>query len=120
MSAPIARVNGLVDGEARAFEADVQGLRRECVLLRVGGELHAFVNTCAHRRQPVVVDRHPVREDGTIECEAHGAVYDARSGECIEGPCEGARLRAVALRLEGDDVFAADDPVDDSGYASGE
>lgn len=118
MPLPIARVEELVPGGAVEFEAEVQGLRRSCVLLRIGDEIRAFVNVCAHRRQPVVVDAQPVRADGTIECEAHGAVYDARTGECREGPCVGARLLAVPLAFEAGEVFAADDPVDDSAYAA--
>jgi nitrite reductase/ring-hydroxylating ferredoxin subunit len=31
-------------------------------------------------------------------CSTHGAVYEARSGRCIGGPCNGTPL--VKLRLE--------------------
>ena len=117
MGTEIVRAEALAEGAAVEFEAEVQGERRECVLLRVGGELRAFVNTCAHRRQPVVVDAQPVRPDGTIECEAHGAIYDARTGECVDGPCSGAFLLPVPIHVHDGVVVADDGPVDDSLYA---
>lgn len=120
MGTPIVRAEEVAEGAAVPFEAEVGGLRRECVLLRVRGELRAWVNQCAHRRQPVVIDAQPLREDGTIECEAHGTVFDATTGECIDGPCTGAFLVPVPFHLRDGIVTADDDPVDDSVFAADE
>lgn len=118
--------NALAPGEARFFEGWVRGEIRPCfaVGLPAGGAA-AFVNVCAHRNRPVLVNEGPgvVESFGAgalpvVECTAHGAVYDAASGECVEGPCVGAQLIPVQLEIREDGVFAVDDDlVDDSIYA---
>lgn len=100
------------------FEAFVRGERRPCVAVRGGAGLRAFLNVCAHRNQPVVVDARPFDADGAIECRAHGARYEPDGGLCVQGPCEGARLVSVPIQeREGGLWVADDDAVDDSAYA---
>jgi len=105
-------------GGAVAFEAIVRGEPRPCVAVRqASGEVAAFVNICAHRNQPVVVDQVPFDEAGLLECRAHGAKYAPDTGLCVEGPCEGARLVPVQLVVRLGVVWAVDDDmVDDSIY----
>ena len=109
-----------LEGGAVFFQAVVRGERRDCFAVRHAGGLSAFVNVCAHRNQPVVVEAaHPFDDRGRIECRAHGAMYDPFSGECVEGPCQGARLTSVPLEIRDGEVLAIDDDVvDDSIYAS--
>ncbi len=103
------------------FEALVAGEPRPCVALRTNTGLSAFVNLCAHRRQPVVVDDRPFDDKGRLECRAHGAFYDPATGACVEGPCVGARLVGVPVREEGGLLLVEDDDVvDDSVYESEE
>jgi nitrite reductase/ring-hydroxylating ferredoxin subunit len=117
MSRVIVPSSSLSEGTAVSFEALVAGERRSCVALRTAAGLSAFVNLCAHRRQPVVVDDRPFDEAGRLECRAHGAFYDPVTGLCVEGPCRGARLQAVAVRDEAGQVVVDDDDlVDDSVY----
>lgn len=99
------------------FDAFVRGQLRPCFAVLSETGPAAYLNVCAHRNQPVVVDAHPF-EDGLLECRAHGAFYRPDTGECVEGPCIGARLVSVPLRVEGSLVSAIDDDaVDDSIYA---
>lgn len=108
-------------GEAVLFEGVVRGEPRPCVLLGAAEGPVAFVNVCAHRNRPVVVRERPLDpQNRTVECEAHGAIYEAASGECVEGPCVGARLIPVALEITAEGIHAVDDDVvDDSIYAEG-
>lgn len=118
--------DALAPGEARFFDGWVRGELRPCfaVGLPQGGAA-AFVNVCAHRNRPVLVAEGPeaVESHGAgalpvVECTAHGAIYDAATGECVEGPCVGAQLIPVPLEIRDDGVFAVDDDaVDDSIYA---
>lgn len=114
----IARMDELRAGEGRPFEAWVDGEVRSCVLVRTPNAVVAFVNVCAHRNQPVVVNEDACDADGLVECRAHGAKYVPETGECVEGPCVGARLTPVPLVVEDGVVYAVDDDrVDDSVYA---
>jgi nitrite reductase/ring-hydroxylating ferredoxin subunit len=115
---PVCRSEDLLVGRAVQYRARVGGSDRPCFVLRLAaGDLAAFVNVCAHRNQPVVTDASPTDAQGRVECRAHGALYDPVTGECVGGPCEGARLTRAEV-IEHDGVIAAvdDDVVDDSVY----
>ncbi len=116
MASFVARSASLPLGGAVRFEAVVAGDRRDCVVVRTAAGVSAFVNLCAHRRQPVVVDDRPFDDAGRLECRAHGALYEPAGGLCVEGPCMGARLAVVPIREEDGSLWVEDDPVDDSVY----
>lgn len=114
----IADFEGQGPATAVFFEAVVRGDARPCFALRTGAGVRAFLNVCAHRNQPVVVDGRPLDDAGLVECRAHGAKYDPASGLCVEGPCEGARLVPVPVtERDGAWWVEDDDVVDDSVYA---
>jgi nitrite reductase/ring-hydroxylating ferredoxin subunit len=119
----LAPASALPAGEALAFTGLVRGEERPCFALRIATEggsparFGAYVNVCAHRNQPVVVDRLPFDPDGLVECRAHGARYEAATGECVEGPCVGAKLVPVTIECIDGQLYALDDDcVDDSIY----
>jgi nitrite reductase/ring-hydroxylating ferredoxin subunit len=47
--------------------------------------------------------------DGEIVCTNHGAMFEADTGYCTFGPCEGAYLDAVAVTVENGAVKLADE-----------
>ncbi|ELY93216.1 Rieske iron sulfur-like protein [Natrialba chahannaoensis JCM 10990] len=49
-----------------------------------------------------------MRDDELI-CENHGAYFEADSGLCTYGPCEGATLAALETTVVDGDVYLADD-----------
>ena len=80
----------------RGDRAVVVAGNREIVLLRVGGEIHAFDNACPHEGNPLV--------DGeilgdTLECAYHGWRFDLATGACLFGD-EAARRYPTAVRGE--------------------
>ena len=66
------------------------------------GNFYAYVNRCAHAGTSL--DMWPnefFTEDGRhLICATHGAIYLPDSGECIAGPCPGARLTRLPLGVE--------------------
>jgi nitrite reductase/ring-hydroxylating ferredoxin subunit len=90
------------------------GIAREgFALLAPDGEPRAYLNVCPHRGQPVDVGDGRLRlPDGTLECQAHGAIFTAASGTCVGGPCAGAGLTALPLEVRGADVFVRDELAD--------
>ena len=78
------------------------------VLARPRGP-QAFLNHCPHlglelNWQPgqfMDVDR------CFIQCATHGALFNPDSGLCIAGPCQGDRLQALELKVDGDQVLVA-------------
>lgn len=113
----ICDIEELTDGRAVVFDAYVRGELRPCFAVLSDEGPAAYLNVCAHRNQPVVVDEYPV-EDGLVECRAHGAFYRPDTGECVEGPCVGAFLVPVRVHVaDGKVSVMDDDAVDDSVYA---
>lgn len=104
-------------GGSLFVEAYVRGALRSCVIVRNGSGFHGFLNVCAHRNQPVVVDGRPFDESGLLECRAHGARYEPSTGLCVAGPCEGARLVRLQVVVRDGGLFVEDDDaIDDSIY----
>jgi nitrite reductase/ring-hydroxylating ferredoxin subunit len=86
----------LVPGAPRLVEAD--GTR--IVLVRIGDEVHALGDVCAHKGGPL--------SDGKLTgtrlaCPWHGWMYDVRTGQCVF-PGRGAAVPRYAVRVENDDV----------------
>ncbi|WP_436908832.1 Rieske (2Fe-2S) protein [Halosimplex marinum] len=89
---------------------------REAILLKLGGEdddaeaVVCWLNYCQHMTH-IKLDKGsgaPVR-DGEVICANHGALFAADSGECTYGPCEGAFLNEVDVRVADGGVYLADD-----------
>jgi len=74
---------------------EVDGVR--VVLARVGDQVYAFGDSCAHQGGPL----HEGRLTGTrLACPWHGWMYDVRTGQCAF-PGRGASVRAYKVRIDG-------------------
>lgn len=71
------------------------------LLVRWDRKLYGYVNRCPHHG--VNLDWEPdqfLDPNGMrLICGKHGALFAVESGECIEGPCRGARLEPVRLAV---------------------
>ena len=78
---------------------------------RLGGELCAYRNVCPHRLVPLDFGGlPPMSDDGKyLLCNQHGALFRPEDGVCIEGPCAGDALRAVAVHEDGEAIVVGDD-----------
>ncbi|WEF24883.1 Rieske (2Fe-2S) protein [Paracoccus sp. S3-43] len=89
------------------------------LVVRAGDDLRAYVNACPHQYLPLDYrgDR-LVSADGTkLICTAHGARFDIRTGEAVEGAECG--LDPVPVAVVGGTVFIAEAGGATSGVASG-
>jgi nitrite reductase/ring-hydroxylating ferredoxin subunit len=100
----------LVRGEVRVVRLPVgrDGTPREALLLRdESGTPRAYLNRCRHL--PTTLDaggRQFLSKDRLhLQCQTHGARYRLADGHCVEGPCDGHALFALALELEGDELY---------------
>jgi nitrite reductase/ring-hydroxylating ferredoxin subunit len=87
-------------GRGVRFALEYFGESASAFVVRKAGKVHGYLNRCAHVameldwQEGVFFDA-----DGRdLLCSTHGAVYDAASGRCLGGPCNGSPL--VKLRLE--------------------
>jgi nitrite reductase/ring-hydroxylating ferredoxin subunit len=85
--------------------------------IRLGtGALRAWVNLCPHRGQAVDLGDGQLYSRaestrGLLECQAHGAYFDADSGLCITGACPGRSLTPVALEEHDGAIWLLPEPA---------
>ncbi|PSP53379.1 (2Fe-2S)-binding protein [Halobacteriales archaeon QH_7_68_42] len=113
------RVRSVGEDERPGDEAD----EREAILLRLADDagdptddVVGWLNVCQHMTH-IPLDKGsgaPVR-DGEVVCANHGAMFDAASGECTYGPCEGAFLAEVGVTVDEGGVYLDDDAYEFAG-----
>jgi nitrite reductase/ring-hydroxylating ferredoxin subunit len=86
-------------GTGVRFEVGQAQERRPAFAIRHEGVAFAYLNRCAH--VGVELDWQSGQffdAEGTLLiCATHGALYDPRSGKCVDGPCKGQSLTPVQL-----------------------
>ncbi|GGC63031.1 MULTISPECIES: Rieske (2Fe-2S) protein [Haloferax] len=94
-----------------ADDADAE--EREAILVRTDDGIQGWLNYCMHLTH-IKLDKGsgaPMR-NGEVICQNHGAYFEADTGYCNYGPCEGAVLDDLEITVDGDHVFLADDEYD--------
>lgn len=68
-------------------------------VVRHAGRVHGYLNRCAH--VPIELDwkEGEFFESGGeyLMCATHGALYEPGTGNCVGGPCRGARLHPISV-----------------------
>jgi len=98
MSEGFTRVGSLAEvpeGEARAF--DLAG-ERVCVV-HVGPGVMAVADACTHRGCSLGEEGSLTSDGEGIECGCHGAIFDLKNGEPLEGPATDP-LSVFSVRVE--------------------
>ncbi len=94
---PICASNAVAErGKGVRFPVTAGGEARTGFVVRYHGQVHAYLNRCAH--VPIELDwaEGEFFESSGIYlmCSTHGAIYSPDTGACVGGPCRGGRLRA--------------------------
>lgn len=94
-------------GKGVRFEVEYFGEKVPAFVVRYQGRVHAYINRCAHVemeldwQEGVFFD-----SDGRdLLCSTHGATYEASTGRCIGGPCNGSPLVKVLVEERGGNVY---------------
>lgn len=98
----LCRLADVADGGSAGFALEVAGRSHRLMLLRQGERIFAYDNTCPHLGWPldIVAGRFLDASGRHILCTGHGALFRLADGVCVKGPCIGARLTAIAARVE--------------------
>jgi len=108
----VGRSKALTEAATLKFTFTENGNRREGFVIRWRGRVRAYRNECRHI--PVSLDwvenRFMSRDGCYLQCATHGALYEADTGLCIDGPPTGERLRPLSvIELMGDIVVSLPD-----------
>lgn len=90
------------DGKARNFVLEMKAGRFHGFAVRRGDTVRGYVDRCAHMALPLTqtLDDYLTPDGGLIQCSWHGALYRIEDGECVGGPCAGARLIGWPLAVQ--------------------
>ena len=106
----LCRIDDIPEGGAKGIEIGEGADTLDLILLRRGGRVIGYLNSCPHQGTPL--DTFPDKFlDGNQEllvCSTHGARFRTDDGFCVWGPCEGDRLTPVAIKIEVGEVWLAD------------
>ena len=80
------------------------------LLLRRGADLWAYHNSCPHFSLPLNFEPQHfiVMDSELVMCAHHTAFFKFEDGLCVDGPCAGAHLQPVPIRLAHGHVYIAD------------
>ena len=108
----LCRVDELGDPAARAFTFGPEPHPFEMFIVCRGGDVFGYVNDCPHTHSPLnwMADRFLDLTRTRIQCATHGAQFGIGDGACIAGPCLGAYLLGVPLRIEDGAVVVTGPP----------
>ena len=97
----ICASGALVDsGLGVRFEVEYFGQPAPAFAVRQDGQVHGYLNRCAHVAMELDWQEGVFFDSSgrDLLCSTHGAIYEARSGRCLGGPCN--RIPLVKLRFE--------------------
>jgi len=98
----VCALTELDDPGTRAFTIGRGDWPVRGLVVRRGGEVHAYLNRCPHAGHPLNLRPHQfLTPDGSLLlCSSHGALFEIVTGLCVAGPCDGARLRRIPVVVE--------------------
>ena len=103
----LCRLEDIPDNGAKGMVAVVDGKQRNIFVARRGEMTYAYLNWCPHNQ--VLIDQIPgqfFNEDKSlIQCSKHGALFRVEDGFCVDGPCEGESLKALACEARKGVIF---------------
>jgi nitrite reductase/ring-hydroxylating ferredoxin subunit len=116
MNTPLDHTWQLLDG-AETLKDGGKGLRFDLLyqqqevpafVIKHDGQHYAYLNQCAHIAMELDWQpEHFFDADGQwLMCASHGALYEPGTGLCVNGPCQGASLKPIALQTIANAVYA--------------
>lgn len=92
---PLCTLETIAEPGARNFVLQIREAYFHGFVVRRGGGVYGYVDRCPHAGFPLAqeLDRYLTREGDLILCSWHGALFTPETGQCVGGPCAGARLK---------------------------
>ncbi|WP_084530965.1 Rieske (2Fe-2S) protein [Burkholderia sp. WSM2232] len=98
----LCRLDEVPDGGARVIREESMG--RSIVVVRRDDKVWAYVNRCPHFSVPLEFEPGHIfcYRSQVLMCAHHSALFRFEDGRCIEGPCKGASLDTVPVKIDHD------------------
>jgi len=108
----VCRKSDLSDPGSRAFTIGSGEWPLKGFVVRKGEQVFAYLNRCPHAGHPLnfFANDFLTVDQTLLMCRSHGACFDITTGLCVAGPCVGASLRPIEVRVANDYVVLTGDP----------
>ncbi|WP_455376208.1 Rieske (2Fe-2S) protein [Kaarinaea lacus] len=97
----------LVSYSAKEFTIETDSIPVNIFIININKNLFAYENRCPHTG--VTLNWQPDQffdiENHFIQCSTHGALFRFDDGYCVRGPCVGAKLQSLPLKIEDGEVY---------------
>ncbi|NQE62612.1 Rieske (2Fe-2S) protein [Caulobacter sp. RHG1] len=99
----------IADGKARNYVLQIGEARFHGFVVRKGEAVFGYVDRCPHAGLPLAqeLDRYLTPDGDLITCSWHGAVFTVEEGDCVGGPCVGAKLSSWPVEVKDGRVVTA-------------
>jgi nitrite reductase/ring-hydroxylating ferredoxin subunit len=99
-------LDAIPDPGAKEFQAMVGGEKKRVFVVRKGGEVFGYVNSCPHVGAPLNLDDDKFLDlfQTSILCANHFALFEIENGHCTRGPCKGRSLAPFPVEVMDGDV----------------
>ncbi|MGO8918700.1 MAG: Rieske (2Fe-2S) protein [Stellaceae bacterium] len=130
----ICNEKDIANGRCKGFtllRVDADGTERawNILVVRWAKAIYGYINSCPHQGVNLDWERNQFLDANRTRliCGKHGALFDIETGNCVDGPCRGARLEPIRLSIVDGDICvsgvtlveAEDQPADDAAARSG-
>jgi nitrite reductase/ring-hydroxylating ferredoxin subunit len=97
----LAPLHTIPNPGARNFVLQMKAGRFHGFIVRRGGQVFGYRDLCPHAGLPLAqeLDRYLTPDGMLIACSWHGALFRIEDGQCVGGPCSGARLPPWPVRV---------------------
>lgn len=95
------KISDIPDGGAKGIVIGSGTEVLDVIVLRRGDKIFTYVNRCPHQGTPLETfpDRFLDQTGELLVCSTHGARFRVKDGACIQGPCEGASLEPLRVKV---------------------
>ena len=105
----LCHLTDLDDLSCKSFNIKIKSQPTDIFIVRKDGQVFAYQNVCPHAQAPLEWNPDDFLDDKkeTIICAMHGARFTIEEGACVEGPCDGVGLTAVAVEIKEGNILLA-------------
>ena len=109
----LASASGAEPGACVRFTLTLEGIDTPAFAVNTPLGWRAYVDRCRHLPLTLEPGTGGISRNGgrTLVCMRHDANYDAATGACLSGACEGRALTSLALELRGDELWCTGHPA---------
>lgn len=76
-------------------------------VININNHFFAYYNRCPHTGVTLNWQENQFFdiENHFIQCSTHGALFRFEDGYCVRGPCVGAKLQSLPIKIENNEVY---------------